>query len=276
MYDLQFVVFLSAAALSLADVAILGFAYKFAKDFLGYVWTPLTGVMTPVLARIHVRGDAAALREAHSTLTRVIWLLVLPAGVGLSVLTPRILETLYPKYTETATLIVLFVFFTFGESLLSVPQNVLMVTERYGSVMASRAVALLSVPLVYVLLPGYGVVGVAAAVGIVRLLSRAITLVDGLRRLRLGFPVAFAARVVVAAGAMGVALLVVLRFTPGGAPALDAVARARGLLPVLAAAGTGVIVYGSVLKLLGGLHEDERRRLLGLPLPLKPLLRHVL
>ena len=148
--------------------------------------------------------------------------------------------------------------------------------ERYGSVMASRAVALLSIPLVYVLLPRYGLVGVAVAVGVVRLSSRAITLVDGMRRLDLGFPVAFAARVATAAAAMGAALLVALRLTPGGVPALDAVARARGLLPLLAAAGLGVIVYGSVLRRLGGLHEDERRRLLGLPLPLKPLLRHLL
>jgi O-antigen/teichoic acid export membrane protein len=276
MYDLQFVVFLSAATLSLADVAILGFAYKFAKDFLGYVWTPLTGVMTPVLARVHVRGEPSALREANATLTRVIWLLVLPAGVGLSVLTPRILETLYPKYTETATLIVLFVFFTFGESLLAVPQNVLMVAEHYASVMASRVVALLSVPLVYVLLPRYGLVGVAVAVGIVRLLSRAITLVDGMRRLGLGFPLAFAARVAAAAIAMGAALLMALRPAPGGAAAFDTMTRARGLLPLLAAAALGAIVYGSVLRLLGGLHDDERRRLLGLPVPLKPLLRHVL
>jgi O-antigen/teichoic acid export membrane protein len=276
LYDLQFVVFLSAATLGLTEVAMLGFAYKFAKDFLAYVWTPLTGVMTPVLSRIHVRGDPTAMRETHATLTRVIWLLVLPAGVGLAVLTPRILATLYPKYADAALLVVIFVVSTFGESLLSVPQNVLMVTERYAPVVASRAVALLSLPLAYLLLPRYGVLGVAIAVGGVRVVSRAVTLVDGLRRLRLGFPASFVARVVAAGGLMAVVLLAALSLAPGAPPSMEVATRLRGFLPLAAAAAGGLIVYVTALKLLGGLHQDERRRLLGLPLPWKPLLRRVL
>ena len=47
LYDIEAVVFFSAALLGFSEVAILGFAYKFAKDALGYIWTPLTGVMTP-------------------------------------------------------------------------------------------------------------------------------------------------------------------------------------------------------------------------------------
>jgi O-antigen/teichoic acid export membrane protein len=194
----------------------------------------------------------------------------------LAVLTPRILATLYPKYADAALLVVIFVISTFGESLLSVPQNVLMVTERYAPVVASRAVALLSLPIAYLLLPRYGVVGVAIAVGSVRIVSRAVTLVDGLRRLRLGFPASFVARVVAAGGLMALVLLAALSLGPGAPPGLEVGTRLRAFLPLAAAVAGGLIVYVTALKLMGGLHQDERRRLLGLPLPWKPLLRRVL
>jgi len=277
MYDLQFVVFLSAATLSLGDVALLGFGYKFAKDFLGYVWTPLTGVMTPLLSRVHVRNEPKALREAHAALTRLIWLLVLPAGVGLAILTPRIVATLYPKYTGATTLIAIFIVSTFGESLLSVPHNVLMVTERYRAIVLSRLLALASIPLVYFLLPRYGLVGVALGVGMARLAARLVTVVQGTRELGLTLPAGFGLRVAAASAGMAAALLVGLHVWPGAAGADAGIAeRSAALAPLAALALAGVIVYVLLIRLTGGLDEAERRRLLDMRLPFRPLLARLL
>jgi O-antigen/teichoic acid export membrane protein len=270
MYDLQFVIFLSAATLSLADVALLGFAYKFTKDFLGYVWTPLTGVMTPVLARVHVRGEAKALADAHATLTRVIWLLVLPAGVGLAVLAPRLVAALYPKYTTATVLIVIFIASTFGESLLGVPHNVLMVAERYRVIVVSRLLALVSIPLVYLLLPRYGLVGVAVGVGLARIAARLVTVVYGMKEMDLRTPLAFLGRVTLASAGMGLALLVASAawaFRP--TLALSGWERGLSLLPLAVLALGGALVYALLLRLLGGLDEAERRRLLEMQLPFR-------
>ena len=272
IYDLQFVVFLSAATLSLADVALLGFAYKFAKDFLAYVWTPLTGVMTPVLARVHVRGEPKALQEAHASLTRIIWLVLLPAAVGLTVLTPGILAALYPKYSQTTTLITLFIAFTFGESLLSVPQNVLMVVELYRPVVLARLVAFLTLPLTWILLPRYGVLGVALAAGSARLFSRALTLAVGLTRLRLSFPLGFAARVSLASGVMAAALLLALA-TAG--PHIGG-SKAYAVLDLALWSAAGAAVFAVALKALGGLDAEDRRRLGALPGPWSRVLARVL
>ncbi len=92
-------------------------------------------------------------------------------------------------------LILIFVIFTFAESLLSIPHNVLMVYERYPAVIVSRLVALLSVPSVILVLPHFGMLGVAVVVGIVRVLPRLITLVYGMRSVGLTLPFGFAARV---------------------------------------------------------------------------------
>ena len=277
MYDLQFVIFLSAATLSLADVALLGFAYKFTKDFLGYVFTPLTGVITPVLARVHVRGEPKALADAHATLTRVIWLLVLPAGVGLAVLAPRLVAALYPKYTMATVLIVIFVASTFGESLLAIPHNVLMVAERYRVIVASRLLALMSIPLVYVLLPRYGLVGVAAGVGLARIAARLVTVVYGMREMGLRVPLAFLVRVALASGGMAVGLWVAnAAWAVRPAPVLSLWERGLSLLPLGALALGGALVYALLLRVLGGLDEAERRRLLEMRLPFRPLLARLL
>jgi O-antigen/teichoic acid export membrane protein len=275
LYDLEIVVFFSMAFLDFADVAVLGFAYKFAKDALGNVWTPLTGVMTPLLVRIKARESPAAFQDAHASLTRLILLLLVPAALGLALLTPRLVAALYPKYTAGVPLILVFILFTFGESMLSVPHNALMVYEDYQPIVASRLVPLVGLPLLFVVVPRFGAMGAALVVGLMRVTSRLVTFVAGARRLGVGFPFGFAARILAASGAFGVVLAVLLR-GPGPVPVPTGSARVAALLPLVGAALLGAALYALALRATGGLHADERRRILALPLPLKDVLLRVL
>lgn len=275
-YDIEVVVFLATAVLDLGQVAILGFAYKLAKDLLGYVWTPLTGVMTPLLARIKERKSDTALQEAVASLTRMIWLLVVPAGVGLLLLAPRLVHALYPTYAAGISVILVFIVFTFLESLLSVPHNVLMVHELYRPVILSRLVAFLSVPLVILALPRYGLMGVAVTVGLVRVAARVVTVVAAARRLQLGLPLRFGLRVAAASGVCALALASLLWLAPSEGPTLDAAGKLRSLLPLICLGLAGTAAYALTLRAFGGLDEAERRRLLALPLPAKGLLRQLL
>ncbi len=272
-YDLQSVIFVSAATLSLEEVAVVGFAYKFAKDLLGYVWTPLTGIIVPVLSRVHTRKDPVALREAHSSLTRIIWLLEVPAAVALLVLVPRVLTVFYPRYEGAAHLVQLLIVFVFADSLAAVPYNVLMVTEQYRPVIAAQLVAFAAIPLALVLLPRQGLLGLAIAVGLARVASRAVTFVAGVTRLGLDFPIRFGSRVVAASAGMGACLLIALR-------ALDSPLSAHGrgvaLLLLASISALGVLVFVLALKALGGIHDEERRRLAALPIPFRALVLRVL
>jgi O-antigen/teichoic acid export membrane protein len=275
-YDLPFVLFVLTASLDMRDLAILSFAYKFAKDFLSYVWTPLSGVITPLLTRVKVDRSQAALEDAHASLTRILLLLLVPAAVGLAVLAPYIVAILYPKYSASTTLIWIFVVFTFAESLLSIPHNVLMVYERYRAVIASRLVALLSIPAVLLVLPHFGMSGVAVVVGIVRVLPRIITLIYGVRMIGLTIPLRFAARVGAATALFAAVLLGVLHFWPVQTIGDSATTKLFAMIPVFALIGLGVVLYFGTLRLLGGLDEAERRRILGLRLPFKQVLSRVL
>jgi O-antigen/teichoic acid export membrane protein len=276
LYDIQFVVFVSAATLTLREVALLGFAFKFAKDFLGYVWTPLNGVITPLLTRIKARSSEAALADGHASLVRLVWLLLVPAGTGLALLTPGIIDVLYPKYGAAAGLAIAFIAFTFAESLLSVPQNVLMVYDHYRAVLASRLLALLTIPLVVVLLPRYGLLGVAVAVGVVRVGSRLVTVVALRRILGLRPPWAFGLRVVLATAVFTAVIAVLMARWPVDAAGVGTRERLLALLPLAGYALLGAALFVLALRLLGGLQEDERRRLLALPLPAKGLIARLI
>jgi O-antigen/teichoic acid export membrane protein len=276
-YDVQFLTFvLFGLGMRLEQVAVLAFAYKFAKDYLGYAYMPFSGVVTPLLARIRGRDDPAALHEAAAALTRLFGLMLLPAGMALAALTPRLLALLYPAYTETVTLIAILIAGTFLESLLSVPHNVLMVYERYRPVLVARALALVSVPLLVVLVPGFGLVGAALAVAVARVVSRLATVVALRRVLGVTLPWRALARNAAASLAMVVplALLAQVWPLPASAAGLDGkllAAASLAVLGVLALAG-----YLLALRWSGGIDPADRARLLGLRVPFRAWLARVL
>ena len=275
LYDLDAVVLLSAASLGLQDTALLGFAYKLARDLLAYVWTPLTGVMTPLLIRVKERDGMGALQDAQASLTRMVWLMLIPALVGLLVLSPALLRTLYPKYAETAPLVGLFLCFAFLESMLSVPQNVLMICEIYPPLVISRILAVVAVPLVGLLLPALGLPGVALAVGLARVLSRAYTVAAASRRLGITLPWAFGARLTAAAAVMGGVLLLFVRFLPEVSPTAGP-GRLVALLPLVAAVLLGGSVFALSLRTFGGVEALDRERLARLSFPGKQVLLRLL
>jgi hypothetical protein len=164
----------------------------------------------------------------------------------------------------------------FGESMISIALNVLMVYEDYQAVLIARAFALLSIPLLVVLEPSLGVVGVAAAVAIAALSSRFVALVFGLRRLGLHFPLAFLGRVALATLPILVVigpLALLLPDAPPKIPSLEWVglAFANGVL-VLAA----IFLFWLVFRRLGGLLAEDKQRFAGMRLPgIKLLLRYM-
>ncbi|HMO59867.1 MAG TPA: polysaccharide biosynthesis C-terminal domain-containing protein [Roseiflexaceae bacterium] len=233
-YDVQFLTFvLYGLGMPLEAVALLAFAYKFAKDYLGYAYIPFSGVVTPLLARIKGRDDAAALQEAYGGLTRIFALILIPAGVGLALLASRLLDLLYPQYTEAIVLIYLLIGFTFLESLISVPHNVLMVYERYRPVIIARILALVSVPLLLLLVPGFGLIGAALAVGLARILSRLVGLGYVRRVMGLHLPWRFLVRVSGAAAIFAIPLLLLLPYWPLPATAGGVAGKAPAALSLL-------------------------------------------
>lgn len=282
LYDLPFVVLALGLLVSNQDekaaaVAIISLAFNFTKQFLRALVVPLTGVQTPLFARLYAEGRIEGLRTTYATLTKFLILALLPAGVGLIMVSRGLLQSFYWQFDTRAVLTqitlptvvastTILAVGLFGEAIISIALNVLMVYEEYRAVIAARLVALVSIPLLILLVPRFGVVGAAMAVAIAGLLSRLVALVYALRRLNLPFPGKFFARVSMAAGIMALALLPFLLFAAPVPTTFDEVNVIRVITVVMV--GVGGLVFLVAFKLLGGIDPDDKTRFRSLRLPL--------
>jgi O-antigen/teichoic acid export membrane protein len=269
------------------EVALIGLAFKFVRQLLQALVVPLTGVQTPLFARLYAEDRLEGLQTAYASLTRFLILVLLPAGAGLIIMSRNLLVLLYlqpnkanvlpPELLSTAVAAcAILTIGLFGESMISIALNVLMVYEDYQAVLIARAFALLSIPLLIVLEPPLGVVGVATAVSIAALGSRFVALIFGLRRLGLQFPLAFLGRVALATVPILVVIGPLALLLPAAPPQILSLewfglAFADGVL-VLAA----VFLFWLVFRRLGGLLAEDKQRFAGMRLPgIKLLLRYM-
>lgn len=272
LYDLDFVVLVMTLLLvapkeRVAEIAAVTLAYKFTKEFLRALVVPLTGVQTPLFARLYAEGRLDGLRTAYATITKVLILGLLPAGVGLILTSRNLLQILYGQKLRDAvlnettanTIVACTAILTiglFGEAMISVALNVLMVYEEFRAVIIARLLALISIPLLLLLIPQYGAVGGAIAASTAGLASRSVALAYGLRKLKLPFPSRFFVRVGTASAAMGLALLPFLTYLP------------PTLLVTVLMIGVGMGVFMGAFKLLGGMDQADKDRFMSLRIPL--------
>jgi len=257
------------------DIAVLNAGVNIVRVMLAYLYTPMVGVQVPLFTRVRA-GEGGTLQGAYQSLIRLQVLLLVPGGVGLLLLARPIFALLQAKYVEAAPLVWILVPCLFLESLLTTAHNALIVYEKLKIIIISRLLTLVSVPLVMVLLPRFGIVGAAMAFGLARVLAGAWVTGNGFRLLGLRWPWPFTLRVASASAAM--ALLVGLLGSLVALPAADAARVVRlALLPPLAVvAGAGALTFLITLRLLGGIDPQDRRQLSQMRLPLKRWILRVL
>lgn len=271
LYDLDFIVLAMTLLIFVpstrsVEVAAVTLAYKFTKEFLRALVVPLTGVQTPLFARLYAEGRIEGLRTAYATITKVLILGLLPAAVGLIVTSRNLLQVLYGQRggdavynPQSSTTIVactaILTIGLFGESMISVALNVLMVYEEYRAVILARLVSLVSIPLLVLLVPEYGAVGGAIAAAVAGLGSRSVAFGYGLVKLGLPFPSKFFVRVGTASCAMGIVLLPFLAYLP------------PNLIVTIAMIGVGVATFYAAFKFLGGMDQEDKDRFISLRIP---------
>jgi O-antigen/teichoic acid export membrane protein len=257
------------------DIAVLNAGVNIVRVMLAYLYTPMVGVQVPLFTRVRA-GEGGTLLGAYQSLIRLQVLLLVPGGVGLLLLARPIFALLQAEYVNAAPLVWILVPCLFLESLLTTAHNALIVYEKLRIIIISRLLTLVSVPLVVLLLPRFGIAGAALAFGLARVLAGAWVTANGFRLLGLRWPWQFTLRVGLASAAM--ALLVALLSALISMPAEQAGRAARlALLPPLAAiAGAGAIGFLVCLRLLGGIDPQDRRQLDQMRLPLKRWLLRVL
>src|SRR5581483_9131757 len=124
------------------------------------------GIQTPLFARLYSEKRMSEVREAYSTLTKFFVFALVPCSVGMILLAPRLIPFLFTvTYDESAAVAIVLVTFLFGETITSIPAGMLIVFEESKATIWSRVISILSVPLLFVLVPPLGAVGASFAIG---------------------------------------------------------------------------------------------------------------
>jgi O-antigen/teichoic acid export membrane protein len=242
----------------LTAVAVLAVGYRFVQYFLRFLVAPLTGIQTPLFARLYSENKMEQVREAYSTLTKFFVFVLVPSGAVMILLAPRLIPFLFTDTYEASALVaMILVVFLFGETLTSIPQSMLIVFQESRAVLWTRLIALLIIPLLLWLVPMWGAVGAAFAMGAPRFLSRVYATGYATRHFGIHFPFAFLLRVSAAS------LLAAL-------PMFFA-REAEWWWLALASVLFGILFLG-LFKLFGGFDAQEKERLKTLKLPYKDLL----
>lgn len=296
LYSLDFVLLAIPGA---AAVASFKFAHSLINQILGALWSPLAGIQIPLFARLHGRNDERQLREAYAILSKFLVAIMLPAAVGLALLSYNVIAVLGAKYIDSAGAARILAVTLFIDAAISVPLAILMAYERYRPMLIARTCAIVALPLVFFVVPRFGIIGAALVMGGTRLFCDGLAMFFAVRHFSLRYPLRFAARVGLATLAMaaviaplamwvlqpplpwdvtlghglaqgGQTLLVNLQapLSAGMGRGLSRMDQALYGLGNAALGGVGALVYLGVFKLTGGIDAADRRRIADLRLPL--------
>jgi O-antigen/teichoic acid export membrane protein len=268
----SFAVFL---ANDISDVALLWAGASVVGMVLGYLYTPMVGVQVPLFTRVRA-GEGGTLLGAYQSLARLQALLLIPGAVGLILLARPVLTVLTPQYIDAASLVWVLVPCLFLESMLTTAYNALIVYEKLRVIVISRLLTLSVVPLLILLSPQLGVVGVALAFGLARVLGGLWVTVSGYRLMGLRWPWRFTLRVLLASSVMALLVAGMAALLPDLPPHASILVRLReaGLLTCVALLGAGAFI--AALRATGGLEPQDREQLAKMRLPGRRWLLRVL
>lgn len=268
-YDAPFAVLVFTFYKEVATVALVRLIYNFIKTLLKNLLAPFVGIQTPLFSSIHAEGQTDKLHTAYAAISKLQIFILVPGGIGAIILARNLLELLFVGKQTNSVLtfdmiepatwaMILTILFTFAEALISLPMVVLMVYERYRSVILARTLPLLAGPLlILVAVFHWNVVAAVTVMGLMAVGSRVIAMLMVQRALGLYYPVKFFLKVAKASLAFGIPLQAVVFFLPINWPV------------TLSLAGAGIVIFYLVFKWLGGFDLEDKNRLQTLNMPLR-------
>ena len=282
-YALQVTSFLTSYAfaaiiLSNADeIAGYRIASGTVSETLSALTVPIIGIQVPIFTRIFTARDVRQLDIAYGLIARFLALVLLPGGVGLVLLIPNLFRTLYPKYVSFAGVCIVLILFLFTEACLSTGTTVLLTFEQYKPVIAARAIALVSLPVMFFTARWYGAMGAALTAGGFAALAALVGTIAATTLLPIRYPLGFVRRVGIAAACMAV-VVGGLAFTVGRVPDNPGggLHRVVWLAVTAMIAALGSAVYLAVFRRIGGVEQSDIERLRALRIPARDLVLRVL
>lgn len=260
---------------SISDAALLWAGASLVGMVLSYLYTPLVGITVPLFTRVR-SGEGGTIQGAFGSIVRIQLLLLIPGGVALMLLAQPALSILTPQYADAVSIVYVLVPCLFIESLLTMAHNVLIVYEKLTIVTIGRLLTLVVIPLGLVLSPLYGVVGLALAYGLARVIAGAWATFWGWRVIKLEWPWRFSGRVGIASAIMALCIYGASQLMPTLGSNLSTWERLAQLPGYGIIAVLNALIFFGVLRVVGGLEQSDRDQLNRINLPFKRYLMKVL
>jgi len=227
---------LAAASAGRGSIALFNVAYQIPFMAVVVLLTGFQGLYRPLFAGVVAERSPERLRTTYSEVNKIQVALLIPAGVGLSLLMPEYISMLFTtKYAAAVPLARVLCLFLFLEALLNLGNIILTADHRYALSLTAQALRVAGAPLfVWLAMRGHLLLA-TTAFGTGRLLSACLGFVVARRLYGLRFPVGFSSRVGLASSLMGAAIAVSRLLLPAS-PMITLALTVFGIAVMLAAA----------------------------------------
>lgn len=216
--DMGFAAPALAFALSPDQVALFATGFKLTFMTVVLVVSGFRGLYQPVFARLRIRNDPRQLQQAFAAVAKAQLVVLLPAGLGLMVMSGDFIPLLFGReFLPAVPISWVLVGFMYAETAFNLPNILLSVDERYRALFWTQVVAVVAAPLFVVTAGSVGLVGAAVVLGVTRLATALLGYVICRRTYGVQFPWTFARRVGLAALLMAATIAAARFFWPTGA-----------------------------------------------------------
>ena len=228
------------------NVALFAIAYNFAFTTMNVAITGFRGLYKPILARLRIRKDPAQIRRAFSMVTKGQLAVLIPAGMGLIVMSGDYIPLLYGDDFRPAVPIAwVLIGLLYAATSFNVSEIILNVDERYRPIFLTHSIPMLTAPVFLWSARSSGLVGAAVVFGGSRLLTCVAAYAVCRRLYGVRFPWAFSVRI----GTIGLAMAFILgtmRLFLGSTPSEAVVLTALG-----------IVIFGLGIRMAHALGPDE-------------------
>ena len=228
------------------DVAVFATAYHLAFTTMVLVTAGFRGLYQPLLARLRLRDDNAQLQRAFAVMTKAQLVALVPAGMGLIVMSGDYVPLLFgAEFRPSVPIAWILVACVYASTTLNVPRIVLVVDEQYRAVLWTRVASAVMAPVFVIAAWTSGLTVAAVVLGGTRVTTAILAYVMCRRAYGVRFPWAFAGKVGLVSFAMAVAIgsaRLVWSTTPFEAVTLTV---------------AGIVIFGVGLRLANVLGPDE-------------------
>ena len=194
--DMGFAAPALAVVLTPEQVALFATAFKLAFMTVGLVVVGFRGVYRPLFSYIRIRNDRAQLQRTFDVVSKVQLVVLIPAGLGLIVMTGDYVPLLFGSEFEPAVPIAwVLIAFMYASTAFNLPGIVLSIDEQYRSLVWAQTPVLIATPLFLLVAAWSGLVQAAIVFGGMRLATALCAYVICRRLYGFHFPWAFASRV---------------------------------------------------------------------------------